>query len=110
MRLIDADAYKKYLTENWIPANYNAILAQPTIDAVKVVRCKDCRYNPQRCFIGCPVDVPVDDDFFCAKGKRRTDDNVKKKKESVCPNVVPCPMDGFNSYCPYLGTDKCPYH
>lgn len=38
-----------------------------------VVRCKDCKYNPKICFIGCPVDVPVDDDFFCAKGKRRNE-------------------------------------
>lgn len=36
MRLIDADAYKKYLDENWIVANYDAIDAQPTIDAVEV--------------------------------------------------------------------------
>lgn len=44
MRLIDADAYKKYLDDNWIVANYDAIDAQPTIDAVEVVRCKDCRF------------------------------------------------------------------
>lgn len=40
------------------------IKIQPEVDAVPVVRCKDCIYNPQICFIGCPVDVPVDDDFF----------------------------------------------
>ena len=31
MRLIDADALIAYLTENWIPANIDAIDAQPTI-------------------------------------------------------------------------------
>ena len=30
-RLIDADAYEKYLKDNWIPANLNALDAQPTI-------------------------------------------------------------------------------
>lgn len=44
MRLIDADAYKKYLDDNWIVANHDAIDAQPTIDAVEVVRCKDCKF------------------------------------------------------------------
>lgn len=32
MRLIDADAYKKYLEDEWIPANFDAIDAQPTIE------------------------------------------------------------------------------
>ena len=32
MRLIDADALILYLTDNWIPANIDAIDAQPTIE------------------------------------------------------------------------------
>lgn len=31
MRTIDADALIAYLTENWIPANIDAINAQPTV-------------------------------------------------------------------------------
>jgi hypothetical protein len=34
-RLIDADAYEKYLKDNWIPANLNALDAQPTIIPAK---------------------------------------------------------------------------
>lgn len=48
----------------------------PTIDAVEVVRCKDCKHR----FDGlCPmenVDVPwvgTKDDDFCSFGERRTD-------------------------------------
>lgn len=57
-----------------------ALLFQPDIRRIieeepeAVVRCKDCMYNPQICFIGCPVDVPVEGDFFCARGKRRDDE------------------------------------
>lgn len=35
-RLIDADKYKEYLDEHWIPANHDAINAQPTVDAIPV--------------------------------------------------------------------------
>ena len=51
MRLIDADAYIKYCDDHWIVLNIDALDAQPTIipfnidiDAVPVVRCKDCTY------------------------------------------------------------------
>ena len=100
MRLIDADAYKKYLDDNWIVANYNAIDAQPTIDAVEVVRCKDCvnrpskirndkesngfnltarekdffeYYCPFMCEDGWYSTIPPDD-FYCKNGERKTDE------------------------------------
>lgn len=44
-RLIDADALVKALNESGVPyrADVQEVLdAQPTIDAVPVVRCKDC--------------------------------------------------------------------
>lgn len=44
MRLIDADALKQYCEEHWIPTNFDAIDAQPTVDAVPVVRCKNCKW------------------------------------------------------------------
>lgn len=44
MRLIDADALKKYCEEQWIPTNFDAIDAQPTVDAVPVIRCKECKH------------------------------------------------------------------
>lgn len=67
MRLIDADAYKKYLDDNWIVANHDAIDAQPTIDAVEVVRCKDCKW-----WEGCRM--LDDDDGYCSDGERKNDD------------------------------------
>lgn len=44
MRLVDADLYKEDMT-NEFPEYYEDVLdAQPTIDAVSVIRCKDCVY------------------------------------------------------------------
>lgn len=44
MRLIDADLYKEDMT-NVFPEYYEEVLdAQPTIDAVPVICCKDCVY------------------------------------------------------------------
>lgn len=56
MRLIDADALKQKFTMVTKQYKPNAIMERPailledvdkapTIDAVEVVRCKDCRYN-----------------------------------------------------------------
>lgn len=47
MRLIDADALKNDLTrfyDNVVTAK-QLIDEQPTVEAVAVVRCKDCRYG-----------------------------------------------------------------
>lgn len=48
----------------------------PAVDAVKVVRCKDCFYNDNGC---CTRSENYDDthyraDYFCADGLRRADD------------------------------------
>ena len=45
----------------------------PTVDAVEVVRCKDCFYNANGC---CTHSEPYDDtryrpDYFCADGYRK---------------------------------------
>lgn len=45
MRLIDAESYIKYCYNRWIPLNVDAVIAQPTVDAVEVVRCKDCKWS-----------------------------------------------------------------
>lgn len=89
-RLIDADALLKseirrcgriptigtgYINEK----NFESILAEsPTVDAVEVVRCKDCKRRIEKrwCYSlhtynGEPVGVA--DDFFCAYGKRKSD-------------------------------------
>lgn len=63
----------------------------PTVDAVEVVRCRDCRYyrrepshvRPDADVVWCDKHndredrinlAAVDDDWFCADGERRDDD------------------------------------
>lgn len=51
------------------------IESRPTVDAVQVVRCKDCIYNPKRSWVYCPMtgsNTRKDDDFCSyGKGERR---------------------------------------
>lgn len=47
----------------------------PTADVVEVVRCGECRYNPKRSWVHCPMtgaDTRKPNDF-CSYGKRRVD-------------------------------------
>jgi hypothetical protein len=83
MRLIDADKLnrkKKYSfqiksgvfpkSEYFIPAN--ALFESKTVDAVPVVRCKDCwRHNS--CGIEQAALAPIG--FFCALGERKENKN-----------------------------------
>lgn len=73
-RLIDADKLKQNLNGSiapyWIyPSVTKVVDEQPTIDAVKVVRCKDCklRYSSEYC--ECRPD-----DFYCGDGDRKDGD------------------------------------
>ena len=69
----------------------------PTVDAVEVVRCKDCKYRPisygdehDLCFpeeYHCPCQCDDNwyswmpkDDFFCARGERRDDHDAHNPK------------------------------
>lgn len=89
MRLIDADC----LFQGWsmprgscelrIAARYcQAIKDAPTIDAVPVVRCKDCRHwrddNPRANGYHCCYRMhnifPMKESDFCSRGERRTDE------------------------------------
>jgi hypothetical protein len=93
MRLIDRDSLKHQIIETYeyefptasgafdefvtkiIP---NIINNAPTIDAVPVVRCKDCaHYNTAGCSVGfgwCEsMDRGVSDDFYCAYGAKKED-------------------------------------
>ena len=84
MRLIDADSVKfKFpygLDNNGIlMVPYNSCKCSlddaPTVDAVPVVRCRDCEhYNPENYDVSCdhPKGImgPSDDDF-CSYGERR---------------------------------------
>lgn len=86
MRLIDADAYA-------FPGD---LVDEPTIDAVQVVRCKDCAYyvplgdayeykgkKAMHCWLECK---PTPENYYCACGVRKsvTDINVgAKRSESM---------------------------
>ena len=48
----------------------------PTVDAVEVVRCKDCKHSWEDigglcCSHGACVDLTVPGDFYCAYGERK---------------------------------------
>lgn len=46
----------------------NRICKAPTADVVEVVRCRDCWKREKQCF-----DKTLNDDDFCSKGERRSD-------------------------------------
>lgn len=84
MRLVDADELKKSA-----PTNLGVPIWQidnaPTIDAVEVVRCKDCRYyhiywdsngHTEKGYGACDWinDNSVREDHFCSWGERREDE------------------------------------
>lgn len=90
MRLIDADALaKKWQDVLDEKANEKGSVAyvtfelfiarlkdEPTIDAVPVVRCKDCTYRDNACvrngFLVCPAsNMEITDMDFCSYGERR---------------------------------------
>ena len=45
-RLIDADALGELVSHGVV--HYEDIMTQPTVDAVEVVRCKDCKYYEEQ--------------------------------------------------------------
>lgn len=78
-RLIDADALIQDLREHKIPFNADineAIIVAPTVDAVEVVRCKDCRWFENDGYhTNCQImRFCVEADDYCSKGERREDE------------------------------------
>jgi hypothetical protein len=80
MRLIDADAliqkrnHAKAYAQDMYVIGQGYVMDAPTIDAVPVVRCKDCKhYNTIGCSKGfgwCEnIDRGTSDNFYCANGK-----------------------------------------
>ena len=87
MRLIDAEALKSYMDECSKESRFRVyygyaesfINDAPTIDAVPVVRCKDCKHwkfaqhiNDNLChrFDGDPW-IPTEPNDFCSQGERK---------------------------------------
>lgn len=81
MRLIDADALVEALNESGVPyrADVQGVLdAQPTADAVRVVRCKDCTYYKES-YEGAfcsNTGAGMDEDGYCSDGERKEDDET----------------------------------
>ena len=89
MRLIDADALKKVIWNNvylvqdvfnsrdcgmfWTGGIEKAIDEAPTIDAVQVVRCKDCKhYDGEYTYPMCwRNEIHVHSDDYCSYGENR---------------------------------------
>ena len=78
MRLIDADAlmYEANSDGAYGYVDAKQISEAPTIDAVPVVRCRECKYrfkNNGHSKNGCPItdaNIWMDDDDFCSHGER----------------------------------------
>ena len=76
MRLIDADALAKELMHEGLGYQYNRVINAPTVDAVPVIRCKDCIHR----YSTCPmitihptgsITFRAQDDWFCFMGERK---------------------------------------
>ncbi len=84
MRLIDADdlAAKimidapdfmgggSSITKAYILAMVKTRSATPTVDAILVVRCKDCKWYDERISMCDNCGLPREQTFFCADGER----------------------------------------
>ena len=101
MRLVDADqmvvdeseAYMsaqvqitddlKWLINFAVHSKIQMLIADtPTVDAVPVVRCMDCKHSYEDlgglyCSYGPCVDCHVPPDFWCANGRRREDSHAQ---------------------------------
>ena len=95
MRLIDADWVRSHVKpyepsdEEWsvtggtaVRLIHNAIDYAPTVDAVSVTRCKDCKYYSIRAYgrVVCWCnrhDIVVEDADFCSRGELKEDDDCE---------------------------------
>lgn len=64
------------LAEGFTEADHIIKYVLPTVDAVVVVRCKDCKHSWEDisglcCSHGVCVDLTVPGDFYCAYGERK---------------------------------------
>lgn len=85
MRLIDVDELKKQMCNECFGGNcgyrcleWNLMNDAPTVDAVEVVRCKDCKHYRTRWVGFCELigneNIQREDDDFCSWGERREDE------------------------------------
>lgn len=75
-RLIDADVADKWMQQNNSFIDSAILKAIPTIDAVPVVRCQECRYYPtakvnEKGFLICPASgMEITETDYCSYGER----------------------------------------
>lgn len=91
-RLVDADALSKLVGEPIeVFLRRLDLKLPPTVDAVEVVRCKDCRYyhvylegngHTEKGYGACDWinDKSVREDHFCSWGERREDGKTDLRK------------------------------
>lgn len=70
MRLVDADIIEKIFEDEGF--NYCALVVwtMPTIDAVEVVRCKDCKHFDGSYPMCCRFEETVKADDYCSFGEK----------------------------------------
>ena len=77
-RYIDADKLREVM-ERYDDYAVDIVDDAPTVDAVEVVRCKDCKHRDAETGFcegrGFPMQL-VPDDGFCDKGERREDERT----------------------------------
>lgn len=75
MRLIDADALKRIAQEyGFTFVDFQALDNAPTIDAVPVVRCKDCKwfiYDDDVDYVCAQIGKYMGFNDFCSHGERK---------------------------------------
>lgn len=86
----------------------------PTVDAVEVVRCKDCKYsckdgNGRSCegywYELSEYDVTVKDDDFCSYGEGKDYDQRQRRKNKVSKRSTPgyAHGQGTDGFAPLVG-------
>ena len=87
MRLIDADAFLERMshTDRFFGVVFD-INDAPTVDAVPVVRCRECQYAKnakvnKKGFRICPAShMEIVDDDYCSYGERETNGQGLRRK------------------------------
>ena len=84
MRLIDADELSERMWRTVLSTREDidfVIKTAPTVDAVEVVRCKDCIHSGQctkeivmRMRVGSYLYCPMGNEGFCSHGERKEDE------------------------------------
>lgn len=71
MRLVDADVADKWMRQNNSFIDAAILKAIPTIDAVPVVRCRECRYHLPKGSVCQLSGMDITEDDFCSRGQRK---------------------------------------